>query len=183
MAVLFTYLFILFSLKCSLKCMKSKVRTHLLPAYIFEDNNTSNQITVLTSVSFWISILVFYLIIMTMFSRIFDKSPSPLIRNDSFKINLLNRIISNTLVHSMVFLMSFAYYLFNKVETADELNDAFLVGASWVLYRVVYVFSYFISVEIKISTFRTLGFMHSVAISVYFICLNLGIQKITWIYN
>ena len=171
------------SLKCTLKCLKSKLDTYLLPNYNFKNDNTGNKITVLTSICFWIAILLIYLIFMTIISRIIDGKPLPIKGGDSIRIKLLNRIINNTLGHSLVFIFSFAYFLFNKVQSVEQLNDAFMIGTSWFVFRVLYVITYFISLDIKVPTLRVFGLSQSAYISIYFITLNLGIQKLTWLYN
>ena len=62
----------------------------------------------------YLSLLIFVPTILTMFCRIFGRKPSPATQEDSIAIKLLNRIISNGVEQSIVFMGLYFFFLFDK---------------------------------------------------------------------
>ena len=77
-------------------------------------NQDDQKLTFLRNVFAYLSLIIFVPIFLVTLCRMFGQKSSPATQEDPLIIKVLNRIISNTVEQSIVFLGLFSYFLLDK---------------------------------------------------------------------
>lgn len=110
---------------------------------------------------------------LVMFGRIIFKKSSPSTEEDPTYIKLINRIITNTIEQSCIFLGLFTYFLIDgsgnlTFYLAEQLSPALLMNlAAWFLAgRILFSAGYMVGTAIGLPQLRSYGFALTVLVQV-----------------
>ena len=101
---------------------------------------------------------------LTFIFRLFTLSPNPLLKTDSELVSLANTILRNTTEQSFAFLPIYLAWALN-VCTETNSHELFIFPIVWCLARVVFTFGYIFQYFTGIITFRSIGFLTNVTVT------------------
>jgi hypothetical protein len=109
-----------------------------------------------------ISLLLFILILSTMFCRMFFFK-NPIAKEiDPIVIQVLNRNISNLIENSFIFIILFTFYIFDLRE--ELLPRGLAVGIIFLFARILFVSTYLLGTRIGFQQIRATGFGFNISV-------------------
>lgn len=130
-------------------CLKAKFLTYKDLSIFYK------QVQILKSVYTGLSLLLFILILLTMFCRICLKV-NPIIQDQPIEIRTLNSNINNLIENLIIFIILFTFYIIGSEE--KNLLRGFAVGYFYLVVRVLYAVTYYVGAMIKFLQLRSSAF-------------------------
>jgi len=129
----------------------------------------------------FIGLFLFSVTIMIMGLRIFTGKSNPVKYEDPFIIGALNRILLNSLEQTVIFLLSYSYFVF-FVCTQNQARKAYFLASLFVLARIIFLITYSVGVAVNVPSLRSVGFWMNVLVQTTLFAENLGIPAIQAIF-
>jgi len=100
---------------------------------------------------------------------------------DPLIIGALNRILLNSLEQTVIFLLSYSYFVF-FVCTQNQARKTYFLACLFVLARIIFLITYSVGVAVNVPSLRSIGFWINVLVQSTLIAENLGIPAIQAIF-
>lgn len=129
-----------------------------------------------------VSIFVFILSILISLLRLITFSFSPFAEKDNKLIEILNKIIQNTIEQSLIFFSLYSYWFILKT-TIPSLDIFVYLIALFLIGRIIFFFGMFINYLIYVPFFRSFSIGMNMFTVIFIIAHSFGINKVLSIYK
>ena len=130
----------------------------------------------------FIGLFLFAVTMMIMSLRVFTGRSNPVKYEDPLIIGALNRILLNSLEQTVIFLLSYSYFVF-FVCTQNQARKTYFLACLFVLARIIFLITYSVGVAVNVPSLRSIGFWINVLVQSTLIAENLGIPAIQAIFQ
>jgi hypothetical protein len=144
---------------------------------ISNEINFQQKVSLLARISSWIAVLVFFKVQFVIVSRIYTKTGANPFRL-SILVDFFNRVLSNTVEQTLVFLPLLANFILNDCTTDAQLKNAISLSIFWILGRIIFFITYYIGYLIDYPILRMFGFLPTIFPSIILIIRLAGVNML-----
>ena len=139
--------------------------------------NFETKISLLSIISSWVGMLILFVMLYIASLRVITDNASPIGNQDSESIVFLNRILTNTVEQTLIFLPNLACWTINYANEGNK-HEVVAFGVLWMVGRVIFIIGYFIGLKIDFQILRGFGLGLSVISSFILVVRNLGFRLV-----
>ena len=120
--------------------------------------NFENKISILARIASWISLVLIFNLFTVIGARVYSKAANPLKDQNNDLVTVTNKILTNSVEQTMIFLPLLANWLINCSSTEAELKQGVSLAIIWVAGRVLFSIGYFLGYLRNFTVLRVFGF-------------------------
>ncbi len=128
--------------------------------------NFEYKVSLLAKLSAWVALVLIFNVLSVIGARVISKAPNPLKDQQNETVLIFNRILSNTVEQSLVFLPLLANWIINSSNNAADIKQGITLAIIWIAGRVLFSITYFLGFLVDFSVLRVFGFVPTLLPSV-----------------
>jgi hypothetical protein len=138
--------------------------------------NFENKISLLARIASWISIVLIFNVLSVILARASTQAVNPLKDQNNQIVNLMNKVLTNSVEQSLIFLPLLANWIINSSHTEADLKQALTLSIIWIIGRILFWLGYFLGYLMNFTVLRAYGFTPTITVSVILILRIAGIN-------
>ena len=132
-----------------------QINKHPLISQQLNTNSNNEKVHVILNVGFFCSFIALFLWLNLSICRLLYSQQNSLSLKSHENIIFFRTNVKNFIQHSVTFFFAFAYCVWCKSDTPKQLQLFYVLGLSWCLIRVLFIFGFFAGIKTGISTLRS----------------------------
>jgi len=120
--------------------------------------NFEDKISILARIASWISLVLIFNLFTVIGARVFSKAANPLKDHTNELVTVTNKILTNSVEQTMIFLPLLVNWVINCSSTESELKQGVSLAIIWVAGRILFSIGYFFGYLTNFTVLRVFGF-------------------------
>ena len=143
--------------------------------------NINTKISLLARIAAWISVVLVFNVFSVIGARVATSAINPLKDNNNQLVTLFNKILSNSIEQTIIFIPLLANFIINDSNSDDNLKQAVVLAIIWIIGRILFSLAYYLGYMVDFTQLRGFGFFPtifpSVILSLRLAGINLFLNK------
>lgn len=143
--------------------------------------NINTKISLLARIAAWISVVLVFNVFSVIGARVATSAINPLKDNNNQLVTLFNKILSNSIEQTIIFIPLLANFIINDSNRDDNLKQAVVLAIIWIIGRILFSLAYYLGYMVDFTQLRGFGFFPtifpSVILSLRLAGINLFLNK------
>jgi len=149
---------------------------NLLKISIPHEINIATKISLIARIAAWISVVLVFNVFSVIGARIVSSAVNPLKDNNNQLVMLFNKILSNSIEQTIIFMPLLANFIMNDSDSDDNLKQAVVLAVIWIIGRILFSLGYYLGYMVNFTVLRVFGFIPTISPSVILILRLAGIN-------
>jgi hypothetical protein len=138
--------------------LKSSFLLDYLNISLPHEFNFENKISILARIASWISLVLIFNLFTVIGARVYSKAANPLKDQNNELVTVTNKILTNSVEQTMIFLPLLVNWVINCSSTEADLKQGVSLAIIWVAGRILFSIGYFLGYLRNFTVLRVFGF-------------------------
>jgi len=156
--------------------LKTKCLINLFNLSISHEVNFEIKISLLVRITAWISAVLIFNVLSVIGARIFYQAANPLKDQNKEIITMFNKILTNSVEQTLIFIPLLANWIINESQSSDDLKKGISLAIIWIIGRILFSIGYFFGYLTNFTLLRIFGFVPNLFTSALLLLRLLGIH-------